>query len=135
MGQWHIGRVAAGGNQDAAEARGIVARVESVPAPTEIDLHPSREIHRSPGFWQADVADIACAIAGRNVKRTAKGDSEMGKIAADAALLAVGLRSGARGPRIAVVEDDMVVNEVADRLDARNAERGVAKQPPGVVCQ
>ncbi len=59
----------------------------------------------------------------------------MGEVAAHTALLAIGFRRGARRSRIAVAENDMIVNEVADRLHARDAERRVAKQPPRLARQ
>src|SRR4051812_47805123 len=40
VGQRHIRRVAAGGDQDTADAWRVVARIESVPAAAEINLHP-----------------------------------------------------------------------------------------------
>ena len=100
MGQRHVRRVAAGGDQDAADARRVVARVEDMPPAAEIDLHPGGEIHARPRFGLADLADVAGAVARRDVERPAEGDGEMGEVAADAALLAIGFRGGARRPRV-----------------------------------
>ena len=48
----------------------------------------------------------------------------MGVVAADADALVVGLGGGAGGPGVLVAEGDVVVDEVADRLDPGPARRG-----------
>ena len=45
-GQRHVGGVAAGAHQDAADPRMVVAGVERVPLAGQIDLKPAGEIHR-----------------------------------------------------------------------------------------
>src|SRR6266481_445887 len=65
-GERHVGGVAAGGHQDAADARMVVAGVERVPLARQIDLEPAREIHRRGIGRNADVAHIARAVARRN---------------------------------------------------------------------
>ena len=83
----HVGGVAALADQDAADARHVVARVEGVPAAAEIGLEPAGEIHRRVGRRHADVAEIAGAIARRDVHAAAEGDGEMGEVAAHARCL------------------------------------------------
>ena len=68
-------------------------------------------------------------------RRAAEGDREMREVAAYAALFAIGLGGGAGRPRQPVVEGDVIVHEIADRLNARQAKRRVAEQPPRLVRQ
>ena len=67
-----VGGVAAARHQDAADAREVVAGVEGVPAAAEIDFEPALEIHRRRVGRHADVAEIAGAIARRNVHAAAE---------------------------------------------------------------
>ena len=87
MGQRDIGSVAAMRDEDAADARRIIARIESVPAPAQIDLDPGGEIHRLVRRRQTNVGDVAGAIARRNIETTAESDGEMRIVAADAPAL------------------------------------------------
>src|SRR5215212_1057505 len=59
----------------------------------------------------------------------------MGVVAADPALLGIGLSGRAGRARVLITERDMVVNEVADRLHAWPAQRGGSEQPPSLVRQ
>ena len=60
----HVGGIAPARDQHAADARRVVARVEGVPAPAEVDLEPRREIHRAPVGRHADVAEVTrCSSA------------------------------------------------------------------------
>src|SRR5712692_11636176 len=45
-GQRHVGGVAPGAHQDAADSRLVVAGIECVPLAGQIDLEPAGEIHR-----------------------------------------------------------------------------------------
>src|SRR5579871_3902724 len=58
VGDGHVSGVAAAGDQHPADARGVVAGVEGVPAAAEIDPEPSAEVHHA-GDRHADVAEIA----------------------------------------------------------------------------
>src|SRR4051812_47112491 len=55
-GQRHVGGVATGGHQDAADPRTIVARVEGVPLSRQKDLKPAGKIHRRRIAGHADIA-------------------------------------------------------------------------------
>src|SRR5215218_5545678 len=59
----------------------------------------------------------------------------MGVVAADPALLGIGLGGRAGRARVLVAERDMVVNEVADRLHPHPAGRCGSEQPPSLVRQ
>src|SRR4051794_16502711 len=68
----HVGGVAALRDQHAADARNVVAGVEGVPAAADIGFEPAGEVAGGPGFWHADVAEIAGAIARWNVHAAAE---------------------------------------------------------------
>src|SRR4029453_227479 len=135
VGDGNVGGVAAASDQDAADAGHVVARVERVPASAEIGLEPAGEIHRAIGRRHADVAEIAGAIARRNVHAAAEGDSEVGVVAAHASALLVGLPRRLGGAGMLVAELNVVMDEIADRLDAPPTCGRVAEQAPGDLGQ
>src|SRR6185295_5100923 len=118
VGDGNVGGVAAAGDQDAADAGHVVARVERIPASAEIGLEPAGKIHRTIGRRHADVAEIAGAVTGWNVHAAAQGDGEVGVVAADALALLVGLPRRPGGSGMLVAELNAVMNEITDRLDA-----------------
>src|ERR1700726_4637890 len=67
LGNWNVCGIAALGDQDAADPRNVVARIEGVPAAANIGLEPGGKIPRRVGRRHADVAEIASAIARGNV--------------------------------------------------------------------
>ena len=62
-------------------------------------------------------------------------ERKMGEVAANAAALLVGLERGSGGAGMLVAEGDVIVHEIADRLDPRPAERRRSEQAPGLVGQ
>src|SRR5581483_3372515 len=82
--QRHVGGVAPGRHQDAADPRHDVTGIEGIPPAREISLEPAGEIHRLGIGRNADVAHVAGAIARRHAHATAKGERKMREIAADA---------------------------------------------------
>jgi hypothetical protein len=77
-----VGCVAAPPHDNPAYAGMVVTRVHCVPAPSEKDFEPSAEIHWVDIDRNANVAEIAGAIAGGNVHAAAECDGEMSKVAA-----------------------------------------------------
>src|ERR1700744_4251987 len=134
-GDRHVARVAAARHHDAADARRVVARVEGVPAVAEEDLEPGAEVHRIRHRRDADVAEIARAIARGDVHAAAQRDRQVREVAADAGPLAEAVQRGARGARGLVVELQVVVDEVADRLHASPAHRRAAEGVPRELHQ
>ena len=105
----------------------VVPGVERVPASVQIGFEPSCEVARRERGGGAYIAEISGAVAGRNVHAAAKRDGEMGIVAANAdAFLERVLRS-TRDPRRLVVERDVTVHVVANRLHTRVAWRSVAE--------
>jgi MFS family permease len=117
----HVGGVAPARHHDAADAGNVVAGIERVPAAAEIDLEPGAEIHRLGLGRNADVAEIAGAIARRDVHAAAQRDRQVGKVAAHAVALDHDVGGGPGGAGVLVAEADVRMNEIADRLHACRA--------------
>src|ERR1700675_2884831 len=75
-GDGDVGGVAAARDQDAADARLVVTGIEGVPTVADIGLEPGAEIHRRGVGGHADVAEIAGAIARRDVHAAAQRHGE-----------------------------------------------------------
>jgi hypothetical protein len=115
-----------------------MARVESMPRTAETDLEPSREIHWRGIGRHADIAEIAGAIARGDVHGPAERDREMREIAAHAGLLAPGISGRPAVARVFIAKGDVIVDEVADRLDGCPAQRRLVEllgQAAGRVCR
>jgi hypothetical protein len=79
-GEGGISRVAAYRHQDAAGARNVMPRIVCMPGIIEIHLEPGMEVHCDFNGRYADVAEVAAAIARRDVHTAAQGDCEMGEV-------------------------------------------------------
>ena len=118
-----IRRVAPAGDGDAANARRIVARVESEPASIEKDFKPRVIVHRCRVGRHANVTQKSIRVTRRNIHAAAESDCEMGEIAADADALLIGFKSGAGRAGVFVAEGQMTADEIADRLNPAPAAR------------
>ena len=103
-------------HDNTADAGMVVTRVYRVPTASQKDLEPGAEIHWIDIDRNADVAEIAGAIARGNVHAAAERDGEMGEVAADADAFVHGIAGAAGWTRIGIAEADLRVNEIADRL-------------------
>src|SRR5258706_15378415 len=81
LGDWNVCGIAALGDQDAADPRNVVARIEGVPAAADKGFEPAGEIPRGVGRRHADVAEIARAIPRWNVQAAAEREGQ-GRVAA-----------------------------------------------------
>ena len=84
---------------------------------------------------RSDIAQIAGAVARRNIHAAAEGDGEMRVVAADAGPFVESLRGAAGGAGVLVVEGNMVMNVIADCLHARVAWSRAAEELPGRLRQ
>src|SRR5258708_30028513 len=109
----------------------VVSRVEGEPATIQEHLVPRAEIHRGWIGWNADVAEVARAVAGRDVHATGQRRGKMGEVPADAAAFLMTLRRGAVPPRVVVAEFDAVGGVVADRLRSLPSASDAAEERPG----
>src|SRR4029077_13931461 len=86
----NIGSVAAARKQHSADPGHVVPWVERTPFAAEIGFDPSRKIAWRIGWQRADITEIPCAVARRDVQGAAEGDGQVGEVAAHAAFLVVG---------------------------------------------
>lgn len=132
--QRDIGGIVPPCHDNSADAGSVVAGVECVPLAIEPDFDPGAEIHRVDD-GDADVAEMAVDIAGRDVEAAAEGQRQMGEVAADADTFLIGLKGGAGGAGLQIVKLDMVMDEIADGLHAAPAGDIIAEQVPGNLAQ
>src|SRR6266581_1880701 len=127
---WNVRGIAAVSDQDAADPRDVVARIEGVPVAADIGLKPAGKVSRRVGRRHTDITEIASAISRRNVHAAAERDGKVRVVAADALALVEYLPRRHGRPRVLVTEQDMAVNEIANCLDPRPARRCLLKQLP-----
>src|SRR4029450_1611449 len=94
VGDRYVGCVAAPADEHAADPGDVVARIEGVTAPPETGPDPAGEVQRAIRRRHADIAEIAGAIARRNVHAAAKSDGEMGIVATDSLAFVEGVTCG-----------------------------------------
>ena len=104
QGQGNIGGVSTPRDQDATDPGIVVAGVKGVPRPPEENLDPGREIHGCIGRRKPNVADVTRAVPGWDVQAAAEHERQMGVVAADPALLGIGLSGRAGRARVLVTE-------------------------------
>ena len=131
MGQRHVCGIAAPRYEDTTDPWLIVSRVKGEPSAGEKDFKPRVEIHRGRVWGNADIAEIAIAIAGGNVEATAQRNCQMGEIAAHADTLAQSFVCGARRPRFGVAKPKAPMNEITDGLNSCPSANDAAKVRPG----
>src|SRR3984885_12031178 len=123
MGQRHVRGIAALRDEDAADARRIVARVEHVPTAAEIDFDPRCEIIWRIRRRKADIGNVTGAIACRDVQAATKGDGKMSVVAAHPSTFRVCFRRRSGCTGMLVTESYVLMDEVADRLHPRPTRR------------
>src|ERR1700743_2801871 len=111
----------------------VVSRVEGEPATIQEHLVPRAEIHRGWIGWDTDVAEVARAVAGRDVHASGKRHGQMGEVPADAATFLMALRGGTGAPRVMVAEVDAVMGIVTDCLRSLPASLDGTEERPGQV--
>src|SRR4051794_2440997 len=99
-----VGGIATARDEDTSDAWDIVSWIERMPGTAEISLEPPGEIHRRWILRPADVTQIAGAIPRGNVHAPAKGDGEVGEVAADAPAFIEHLPGGLGGAGELVTE-------------------------------
>jgi len=112
---------------------------EGLPLAIHIRLEPRGKVHRTKRRLQADVAEIAGAVARGNVSCSGqKVTARVREVAADTGLLTVGVPRRLGRARVRVAERDVLVHEVANRLNRSapvgafpNSDQGNVRQPVG----
>src|SRR5215831_14745904 len=122
--------VATASDQYPADTWNVVARIKGVPFAADIGFEPGCEIHWRVGDRHADIAQITGAVACRDIHAAAEGYGEVRIIAADASAIAVGFPGRPAWARVFIPEGNVLVNEVADGLDAPPTDRRLPEQRP-----
>ena len=112
-----------------------MTRVHRVPTLIEEDLEPSAEIHRIDVDRNADVAEIAGAIAGGNVHAAAERNREMSEVAADADTFVHGITGGKGWARVGITEPDFRVNKIANRPYTSSPAGQRSELRPGEISE
>ena len=110
MGDGNIRGITPLRDQDAANSRHVVSRIEGMPTAADIGLEPAGKIARRPRLWCSDVAEIAGAITRRNVHAAAQGDGEMRVVAAHALAFIENFPRRHGGASVLIAESDMAVH-------------------------
>jgi len=117
--------VAPSRDQDAADARRVVAGVERILTVAEIGLEPCAKVHWRRVERDANVTEIAGVVAGRYVHASAEGHCEMGEVAAHASPLRKRVKRRVGRVRMRVTELDAIVHEITDCLDQPASPFGI----------
>src|SRR2546428_1701303 len=127
----HIRRIASTRDEHAADPRNVVPRIKRMPAASDIGLEPGGKIHRTVRRRDADIAEIARAVARRNVHAAAECDRQMRVVAAHTFAFLERLPRRSRRSGILVAEGDVAMDVVADGLDAAAARGAPLPQTQG----
>jgi len=130
-----IAGITASRHQDATPAGYIVARVEGVPAAADPCLEPGSEVANVVRRGHSEIAQVAGAVSRRDIQAAAEGDSKMHVVAADPGSCVIGLHCAAGCTGVLVVEGNVIMNIIADRLHARVAGSCAAEELPGHLRQ
>ena len=101
-------------DDDAADARDIITRIERVPSAFQEHFDPGAE-NPSGRRPAPDVTEMAVHVARRDVQASAERESEMGEVSADADALVERLKRRPGRSRLEIVELNMLIHEIADR--------------------
>ena len=101
----------------------------------QVCLKPGGEIHRAVWGRYADVAQVASAVACRNVHATTECGGEVRVITADAGSPFESLPGRLRGAGVLVTKGNMLMDEIADSLDAPPSGGRFAEEVPSHLGQ
>jgi|SRR5580692_1582657 hypothetical protein len=105
--------------------------IKGMPVPAKIGFEPGTEIHWIGISRNANITQIARAVARGDIHSAAQGNCKVGKIAADANALAKTIQSGAIGASFQIIEAEMAMDEIANAACTRAHPAGVGPK----VCQ
>ena len=88
-----------------------------------------------PGRRRPHITQVSGAIPGGNIHTAAERDGQVGVVAADPDALVEHLPCRPGGARILIIESDMVVDIIADRLCAGPPRRRLAEKVPSCLGQ
>ena len=89
-----------------------------MPAAAKVGLEPGGKVHGIRRGRDSDVTQITGAVTRRNIHAATERDREVGIVATHARAFMEGFERGFGQPGMLVAEGDMLMDEIADRLDA-----------------
>src|ERR1700733_1318968 len=126
----HVRGVPPSSKKHSSNSRRVVASIESVPPASQKCFEPARKVHRRVRCRHANVPQISRAVARRDIHATAERNREVSKVTADTRSLLIDLPGRLGRPREAVSKLDVMMDEVADGLDASPSGRTIGKELP-----
>ena len=118
-------------HQDATNAWFVVSRVENVPFAAQIRFEPRTKIHREWRWRNPNVAQVSGRVTCGNIHAAAERDCEVHEIPADADAFAKHIPRRSVHASLHIIELDMMVDEVTDRLHTRPTCGRRGKAIPG----
>src|SRR5580658_5113504 len=112
-----VGRISAGGHQHASDAPNIVSGVERPTTISQINFKPGAEVHRARGHDHPYITQVSGCVTRRNVERSAEGNGQVLKVAANSDSLGIDPQSGADWTGKLVSKSDLAMHPITDRLN------------------
>jgi hypothetical protein len=122
-------------DQDPSDPACVMPSVEGVPVRAKINLDPGAEIHWFDVRRNANVAEIPGRVTRRNIHAPAQSHREMSKVAADTDFFAERFQGRTIGARLQVIETEMTVDEVTNRLHTLPSKGRLTKGLPSEIQQ
>ena len=110
-----------------------MAGVEGKPSPVKKYFEPGAEIHWGRIARDADIAEIAGAVARWNVHATAERQGKVREVPANPDSLSMTFRGGPIAARMVIAKLDMIMNVVADSLNSSPTAEDTSEQRPGEI--
>ena len=112
-----------------------MAWIEGVPVSAKVSLEPRTEIHRVGDRRDADITEIAGSVTCRNIHAAAECYRQMREIAADANPLVKGIERRAVSASFEVIELEMAMDKIANRLHPSPTRWRISEGSPGKIKQ
>src|SRR5271166_4527215 len=135
LGNRDVSSVTSLSNQYTSNPWDVVTRIECVPTPANVGFEPSSEIPW--GIWgrHAYVPQIAGAVSCRNVHAAAESNGQMRVVATNALALVEHVPGRLGCARVLVAKLNVIVDKIANRLNARPSGRLLLKELPRDIGQ
>ena len=133
--QRSIGRISSPSHKHPSGPRLIVACVKDMPLPSEVHFKPRAEIHRKRDWGHANVPQVSSRVARRDIEATTKSNCEVCKVPANSCGFSKGVERAAIRSGSLIVELDVLMDEITNRLHPRPTFFDRSKAFPGKVAQ
>jgi len=103
--------------------------------PAKVSLEPGTEVHRVGDRRDADIAEIAGSVTRRDIQAAAERYRQVREIAADANPLVKGVERRAVSASFQVIEPEMAMDKIANRLHPGPTRWRITEGSPGKIKQ